>query len=67
MTCYTRHLQQAMEMAGLAFDAQDKKEADRRLRQVFSLQDAHCPVVWQQVKPLLKDPQVLADRMRSLA
>lgn len=64
MTCYTRHLRQAMELAGLPYDAPGKREADRRLRQALSLEDADCPDVWKQVNVLATNPQSLADRMK---
>ncbi|MBI2916434.1 MAG: hypothetical protein HYY01_00425 [Chloroflexi bacterium] len=66
MTCYTRHLKEAMELAGLPFDPAGKREADRRLRRALSLEDADCPDVWKQVKPLRDQPQVLAEKMNPL-
>jgi hypothetical protein len=52
MSCYTRHLQEAMRLAGLPFDAQSKRQADSRIRRALGLQGADCPEVWQRLKTM---------------
>ena len=52
MSCYTRHLKEPMREAGLSFDPDGKREADRRIRVGLHLIDADCPVVWARLKQL---------------
>lgn len=50
MSCYTRHLREQMQEAGLTFDAGGKKEADRRIRVALGKADANCPEIWRVIK-----------------
>lgn len=65
MSCYTRHLEDPMRVAGLAFNAAGKREADKRIRIRLDMIEAGCPDVWARLKRL--SPEDLRDLLRDPA
>lgn len=44
-----------MRSAGLPFDRDGKREADRRIRAGLKMEDADCPEVWARLKQISPD------------
>jgi hypothetical protein len=57
MSCYTRHLHDLLEEAGMDINPGNKKRLDSAIREVLDLQAEDCPVVWDQVKPRRDDQE----------
>ncbi len=55
MCCYVRHLRPQLPTIGLPDDRAGRREADRRIRVAFAMQDADCPDVWRRVKAMPAD------------
>ncbi|MGQ9684012.1 MAG: hypothetical protein ACUVX9_15885 [Anaerolineae bacterium] len=69
MSCYLRHFAGLFAEAGLEYNRQNRKAADRLIREQLQLADADCPAVWRAAKPLLNDPeqrQRLVEGLRAL-
>ncbi len=62
VSCYTRHLEEPMRAAGLAFDPAGKREADRRIRANLGMAAVGCPEVWSRLKSL--SPEDVRDLLR---
>lgn len=50
MTCYFRHLQEIFEKAGIEVTEANKKEIDRVIHEIVSVQYKDCPSTWKEVK-----------------
>ncbi|HOK53605.1 MAG TPA: hypothetical protein PLU88_03020 [Armatimonadota bacterium] len=50
MSCYVRHLQDILEVAGLENNKENRKRLDMVIRQILNLDGLNCPDVWKEVK-----------------
>jgi len=54
MTCYTRHLKEVFEKAGIKFTKENKKQADKYFKQWLG--KTTCSETWKELKTRLEDP-----------
>ena len=57
MTCYFRHLKQVFEKAGIEVTPANKKEIDRIIHDIVSVNYKNCPATWRQVKTLILEDE----------
>jgi hypothetical protein len=57
MTCYFRHLKQVFEKAGIEVTPANKKELDRIIHNIVSVDYKNCPNTWRQVKKLILEDE----------
>ena len=57
MSCYTRHLGELFEEAGLVNTRDTRREADKCLRQILDMAEEDCPQVWRELKAWLARPE----------
>ena len=57
MTCYFRHLKQVFEKAGIEVTPTNKKEIDRIIHDIASVNYKNCPDTWRQVKTLILEDE----------
>ncbi|TRO45848.1 hypothetical protein E2P60_06495 [Candidatus Bathyarchaeota archaeon] len=57
MTCYFRHLKQVFEKAGIEVTPSNKKELDRIIHNIVSVDYKNCPGTWAQVKKLILEDE----------
>ena len=50
MTCYSRHLDNVFNKAGITVTAQNKTELDRIIHSIVGVEYKNCPATWKQVK-----------------
>jgi len=50
VTCYFRHLQQVFEKAGMEVTGENKREIDRLIHDIVSVEYKNCPAAWKEVK-----------------
>ncbi|MGA9351631.1 MAG: hypothetical protein WBW48_22885 [Anaerolineae bacterium] len=55
MSCYTRHLGDVFFEAGIEDNWENRKLADKHIREIVGKVDEDCPDVWREVKAWLKD------------
>lgn len=66
MTCYFRHLKQVFEKAGIEVTPENKKELDRIIHNIVSVNYKNCPATWKQVKKLiLEDEANFASKLKN--
>jgi hypothetical protein len=53
MTCYTRHLKEVFDKAGIEFTEENKKQADKHFKQWLG--KTNCSETWKELKTLLAD------------
>jgi len=58
VTCYTRHLTSVFAEAGIADTADQRRDADRVLRDLLGMRQATCSDVWHELKGWLADPSM---------
>jgi len=54
MTCYTRHLKEVFEKAGIEFTKENKRQADKYFKQWLG--KTTCSETWKELKTRLRDP-----------
>jgi len=57
MTCYFRHLKQVFEKAGIEVTATNKKDLDRIIHKIVSVDYKNCSDTWTQVKKLISEDE----------
>ena len=50
MTCYFRHLKEVFKKAGIDVTHENRKELDRIVHTIVSIEYKDCPSVWREVK-----------------
>jgi len=53
MTCYTRHLKDIFDEAGVEFTKENRKQADKHFKKWLGKTD--CPEAWRELKTRLSD------------
>jgi hypothetical protein len=53
MTCYTRHLKEVFDKAGIEFTKENKRQADKHFKQWLG--KTNCSETWKELKTLLAD------------
>jgi len=64
MTCYTRHLKEIFDEAGVQFTKENKKRADQFFKSWLGKDD--CPDVWKELKIRLNDTSKRKDLIKNL-
>ena len=54
MTCYTRHLKDIFDEAGVEFTKENRRQADKLFKKLLGKSD--CPETWRELKNRLVDP-----------
>ncbi len=57
MTCYFRHLKQVFEKAGIEVTPANKKDLDRIIHKIVSVDYKNCSGTWIQVKKLISEDE----------
>ncbi|MBN1357904.1 hypothetical protein JW988_03955 [Candidatus Bathyarchaeota archaeon] len=57
MTCYFRHLKHVFEKAGIEITPTNKKEIDRIIHDIVSVNYKNCPATWTQAKTLILEDE----------
>lgn len=57
MSCYTRHLGDVFLEAGIEYNTENRKLADKHIREIVGKVDEDCPDVWREVKAWLKNTE----------
>jgi hypothetical protein len=52
MSCYTRHLDEVLDMLGWEHSEANKKRLDREIRTAFSMEEKPCNEVWTRIKEI---------------
>jgi len=50
MTCYFRHIQHIFKKTGIEVTAENKREIDRVIHGIVSVEYKNCPSAWREVK-----------------
>lgn len=60
MTCYFRHLQDILERAGITVTDENKRQIDKAIHKIVSIEYKNCPATWREVKKrITKDEETL--------
>ena len=57
MTCYLRHLKPVFKKAGIEVTFENRKELDRIIHNIVSVNYKNCPATWKQVKSLVLEDE----------
>jgi hypothetical protein len=57
LTCYFRHLKEVFEKAGIQVTPSNKKEVDRVIHNILSVNYKNCSDTWRQVKKLILEDE----------
>ena len=57
MTCYLRHLKPVFKKAGIEVTFENRKELDRIIHNIVSVNYKNCPATWKQVKRLVLEDE----------
>lgn len=66
MSCYVRHLDEVLEGLGLENTKENRKLLDQKIRKVLNMEDAHCPEIWQRIKPKIQNEKELNELTQNL-
>lgn len=55
MTCYFGHLQEVFQKAGMEVTKENKREIDRAIHGIVSVECKNCPAAWREVKKRLAE------------
>ena len=50
MSCYLRHLEEALKELNIEVTPQNKKQIDQAIHQIVGVQYKDCPAAWKRVK-----------------
>ena len=64
MTCYTRHLKDVFDEAGVEFTKENIKRADKHFKKWLGKGD--CPETWKELKKRMSDPADREEVIKSL-
>lgn len=69
MSCYLRHLQEAMQGAGIEVTKENRRQVDMAVHRAVGLDHKHCPSAWKEVKRRMAEDReaFLADVKREMA
>ena len=56
MTCYFRH-QRIFEKAGIEVTSSNRREIDRIIHHIMSVEYKNCPATWKEVKKLIAEDE----------
>jgi hypothetical protein len=56
MSCYVRHLEEALRERGIRMQPENRKAIDRAIHDHVGVGYKDCPVVWTRVKAALEEP-----------
>jgi len=60
MTCYFRHLQDILKRAGIIVTSENKRQIDKAIHKIVSVEYKNCPATWREVKKrITKDEETL--------
>jgi hypothetical protein len=57
VTCYLRHLKPVFKKAGIEVTFENRKELDRIIHNIVSVNYKNCPATWKQVKSLVLEDE----------
>jgi hypothetical protein len=57
VTCYFRHLQQIFKKAGIKVTSENKKEIDKIIHNIVSVDYKNCPTTWKEVKKRITEDE----------
>ena len=57
MTCYFRHLKFIFEKTGITVTKENKRDVDRIIHQIVSVDYKNCPATWKEVKKRLAEDE----------
>ena len=64
MTCYFKHLNEVFKKAGIEVTKQNKREIDKVVHNIVSVEYKNCPTAWREVKKrLAEDEQAFVSRL----
>ena len=64
MTCYTRHLKDIFDKAGVEFTKENRKRADKHFKKWLG--KTNCPETWKELKKRLSDSADREEVIKSL-
>jgi len=65
MTCYFRHIWNVFKKAGIEVTDQNKREIDRVIHGIVSVEYKNCPAAWREVKKrLAEDEEAFVSELR---
>ena len=64
VTCYTRHLKDVFDEAGVDFTEENRRRADRHFKKWLG--KTNCPETWKELKKRLSDPADREEVIKSL-
>ena len=65
MTCYFRHIWNVFKKAGVEVTDQNKREIDRVIHGIVSVEYKNCPAAWREVKKrLAEDEEAFVSELR---
>ena len=57
MTCYFRHLQNVFKKAGIEVTSENRKELDKIIHHIVSVEYKNCPATWKEVKKRIAEDE----------
>ncbi len=64
MNCYTRHLKEVFDKAGIEFTKENKRQVDKHFKQWLG--KTNCSETWKELKTLLEDSAKKEEVIRNL-
>ncbi len=58
MSCYLRHLQPILKKAGIEVTKENRKEVDKLIHSIVSVEYKHCPDTWKEIKKMKEEDLV---------
>jgi len=59
MTCYFRHLGVVFKKAGIEVTRENKKDIDKIIHLILSVDYPNCPAAWKQTKKRISNDEVV--------
>ena len=57
MTCYFRHLQNVFKKAGIEVTSENRKELDKIIHHIVSVEYKNCPATWKEAKKRIAEDE----------
>jgi len=65
MSCYLRHLDEVLNLAGIEVNKENRRKVDEAVHRVAGVKYKSCESAWRQIKKMMaEDKELLADRIR---
>ena len=65
MSCYLRHLDEVLNLAGIEVNKENRRKVDEAVHRVAGVKYKSCESAWKQIKKMMaEDKELLADRIR---